>query len=410
MNVLHLVAGDLKAGAARGAYWLHQGLLQLNVNSRILTNSRDTLSDDHVDTVNVTFLDRVRNSFRNRIDQLPVKMYPRRNTQAFSTSLTGYDFRKHPSYKWADILHLHWINGGFVNIAHLENIEKPIVWTLRDMWPLTGGCHVAMDCMKYTAGCGACPQLGSQAQRDLSSAIITRKKKVFPSSINIVGISEWISGCARDSEVFRNFRVLTIPNNINCEEFFPVDKEKCRNELGLPKDKKIVLIGAQHAHLPWKGFQYFSKADGLLESDDFHIVLFGTIDSKMLAQLKHSYTELGVLHGNDQLRQAYAAADVFVAPSVMESFGKTLAESMACKTPVVCFDATGPKDIVDHLTNGYRAKAFDAADLAAGIRWTLSHPDIESVRERARKKIVDEFDTPVIASRYTNLYAELLRS
>ena len=100
---------------------------------------------------------------------------------------------------------------------------------------------------------------------------------------------------------------------------------------------------------------------------------------------------------------------MFVAPSLMDAFGKTLAEAMACGTPVVCFDATGPKDIVDHKINGYLAKPFESEDLADGIEWVLNASNYDELCLNAREKVVREFDSEVVAKKYIKLYEEILK-
>ena len=92
----------------------------------------------------------------------------------------------------------------------------------------------------------------------------------------------------------------------------------------------------------------------------------------------------------------------------MEAFGKTLAESMSCGTPVVCFDTTGPKDIVDHKQNGYLAKPFDATDLANGIKWVLDNKNYNELCQNAREKVLRDFDSVVVAKKYIRLYEEIL--
>ena len=125
-----------------------------------------------------------------------------------------------------------------------------------------------------------------------------------------------------------------------------------------------------------------------------------------------SHAHLGFLSDTLSLRLLYAAADVFVAPSLMDAFGKTLAEAMACGTPVVCFDATGPKDIVEHRVTGYKATPFDPADLAAGIQWVLDLPREwhDALRRDARERAVKRFDSRVIAGQYKALYEEMLEA
>jgi glycosyltransferase involved in cell wall biosynthesis len=408
MRVLHFIGGELTGGAARGAYWLHEGLRRDGVDSRILTNSRETYGSAHVASVNQSGTQRIVNAVRSRMDQLPVKLYRHRKTEIFSPAMVGYDFKSHPLFTWADIIHLHWINGGFVNIGHLDAIKKPVVWTLRDMWPITGGCHVAMDCTRYQTGCGQCPQLGSSSVRDLSRITINRKKKNLPGNLTMVGISHWISQCARESSLFRERPVMTIHNNVNCQDFFPIDTASAKRILDIPVTKKVVLAGAQKGKHAWKGFNLFLQSLQHLEKENVLVLLFGETDEEELKKTGFDYKLLGTLNDLISLRVAYSAADVYVSPAVMEAFGKTIAEAMACGTPAVCFAATGPRDIVEHKTSGYAATPFDVEDLARGIRWVLAQADDPALGQRARQRVLAQFDTPVIAARYKELYTHLL--
>ena len=260
MKILHIVAGDLNGGAARGAYWLHLGLKELGVDSKIFTNSKITLSDDSIVSTIQTKKDKLFNVIRGQLNNALQLFYTKRKRIIFSSGLFGIDFTKTKEYQEADIIHLHWINGSFVNMKHLSKIEKPIVWTIRDMWPMTGGCHYAMGCEKYKTGCGNCEQLNSTSSYDLSKYILNRKKKYLPKSMKIVGISNWISDEAKQSELFKKFDVRTITNNINTQEFFPVDKKIAKEILGIKTDKKIILIGATNVNNYYKGFGKYLEA------------------------------------------------------------------------------------------------------------------------------------------------------
>ena len=92
----------------------------------------------------------------------------------------------------------------------------------------------------------------------------------------------------------------------------------------------------------------------------------------------------------------------------MEAFGKTLVEALSCGTPVVCFDATGPKDIVQHQVNGYRAKPFDSEDLAIGVRWVCSNVNPFDLVEVSNNKIPSLFGNLAIADQYIQLYKDLM--
>jgi len=411
MKILHIVAGDLNEGAGRGAYWLHTALKELGIESKILTNSKDTLGDPDVITTAKTKKDKAFNMLLSQLDNLLLVFYPKRKRVIFSTGIFGIDFTKTREYQEADIIHLHWINGGFVNIKHLSKINKPIVWTMRDMWPFTGGCHYSMGCENYKTGCGNCVQLQSNSSYDLSKFILNRKKKYLPKNMKIVGISRWLSNKAKESELFSKFDVRTIPNNINTREFFPVDKKIAREILGIKTDKKVILTGAINVSDFYKGFSKYLEAVKTLDKDKYFLCFFGKLNKDLIAVidgLGFEYKSFGYLNDNISLRLVYSCADVFVAPSLMEAFGKTVAEAMACGTPVVCFDETGPKDIVDHKQSGYLAKPFESQDLANGIEWVLNAPNYDELCKNAREKVVREFDSIVVAKKYVELYKELL--
>jgi glycosyltransferase involved in cell wall biosynthesis len=346
------------------------------------------------------------NIFRRQLDSAPLALYRNAVKSDFDTGLIGFDFTKTEEFREADLIHLHWINTGFVNVKHLASVDKPIVWTLRDMWPMTGGCHYSIDCVNYKASCGSCWQLGRTGSNDLSRWFLKRKIKYVPRKTVIVGISDWLAECARNSAIFADFDVRTIHNNIDVDDFFPVDKELARSLLGLATRKKILLAGAQDLKSRFKGFDRFLAALKMLDPGEYFLAFFGRLNEEAIRPLGFEYQNFGFLHDAISMRLVYSAADVFVGPSITEAFGKTIAEAMACGTPAVCFDSSGPKDIVDHQQNGYRARPFEAEDIANGIRWIMKS-DYRGLSENARRKITTTFDSTLIAAKYKKLYEEL---
>ncbi|WP_423747815.1 glycosyltransferase family 4 protein [Halopseudomonas nanhaiensis] len=372
------------------------------------TNSRATHGDESVVTTNLNKPQLLVNLARSQIDQSLASLYQGRSSGMFSTGLLGTDLKKSDAYRNADIIHLHWINAGFINMKHLEGIDKPLIWTMRDMWPMTGGCHYSMGCGKFESGCGSCDQLGSRSDRDLSRFVLNRKQRYLPRSMKVVGISSWLTEQARQSKLFRDFDVRTIHNNVDSSEFFPVDKALARQMLGIDTRKTIVLAGSTNAGDPYKGFGTYLESLKLLDPSQYHLCFFGKLEQSIIERLGFEYTSFGYLHDSIALRLLYSAADVFVAPSLMEAFGKTLAESMGCGTPVVCFDATGPKDIVTHQHDGFKAQPFEARSLAEGVEWIAQTPNYDELSRNARQTIVNKFDSRVIARQYQALYEEVL--
>jgi len=268
MKILHVVAGSLNGGAARGALWLHEGLRCQGVDSKILTQFPSNIEN----TVSITSpnrLKRVKLKIEHRIENYWLSQYPNKQNRIFSTGLIGNDITVMPEYKDTDIIHLHWINNDMLSIKDIGKIEKPIVWTLRDMWPMTGGCHYSMDCTHYEAGCGNCEQLNSTNASDLSSTILDKKKNLFPKDMKLVGISRWISAMAQNSDLFKNFDIRTISNNINTNDFIPIDKDIARNILGLDTKKKVILVGSTNIKDFYKGSGKFIEALDLLDTKKF---------------------------------------------------------------------------------------------------------------------------------------------
>lgn len=268
-----------------------------------------------------------------------------------------------------------------------------------------------MDCARYEVGCGKCPQLKSCREHDLSRLVVAGKRALFPSDMRVVGISPWLSDCATRSQVFAGHQVTTIPNCIDVGEFFPVDKGMARQALGLPQNGKVILFGSQGLDDFYKGLDLFADAIGADMLKDAMLVSFGHGGNRFSSVSEVPAVSLGFLRDAVSLRLAYSAADVFVAPSRMDAFAKTIVEAMACAVPVVCFDATGPGGIVEHEVTGYKATPFDPRSLRQGIEWVLSLDDDAHKRigHAARQRALETYDAPVVARRYRDLYEEMLR-
>jgi len=278
------------------------------------------------------------------------------------------------------------------------------------MWPMTGGCHLSLDCEKYKTGCGNCPQLNGAFGKDFTRHAVKAKRSAFR-RVQPVGISDWVTSQLNSSTVFGDNNAITIYNNVDFSVFFPANKEFSKESLGLTTKKKIILSGSTNCGDFYKGFSLFSESLKSLDKDDYFICIFGKLDAAAIAAMEATgfeYKALGFLHDDVSMRLAYNAADVFVAPSIQEPFGKTLVEALACKVPVVCFDATGPAGIVEHKVNGYKAKAFEPEDMATGTDWVVKQSNYATLSNDARNSAMKKFDSVVIADKYIKIYSDLL--
>ncbi len=409
MKIVHLSSGDLDGGAARGAYWLHRALRESGMDSRMLVQNK--LSDDPSVLAYGTAW---QNRLARRADKLPLRLYKRRQDVIFSPATLVRPVQRAVNALAPDIVNLHWVNDGFVSPESVAGIRAPIVWTLRDLWPMTGGCHYAGSCTKFTAGCGACPVLGSDSPRDLSAWLHARKRRSWRATpITVVALSRWLAEQAGRSSLFAQSDIVVIPNALDVRVFRPSPREAARAALGLPQDKRLVLFGAMYPlSEPRKGFAAFARATELLatreQAHSTEAVVFGNLrGAQPELGLKAHY--LGALSEDAALALAYAAADVTVMPSLEEAFGKVAMESLACGTPVVCFEGGGPADIVDHFQNGYLARHGDAADLAAGIEAMLD-ADAPALARAALDKVHSQYTFEHQAGQYAQLYERVLGS
>lgn len=408
MKVLIVSASDINGGAARAAYRLHVALLSRGLKSQMLVQAK--YSDDHSVIGPETKVKKAVGMARPTVDLIPVRGYQKSTATLFSPSWVPFSsLAEKINALNPDIVHLHWIAGGMFRIEDLSKIKKPIVWSLHDMWAFTGGCHYDNECSGYKAKCGFCPVLGSKKEKDLSRKVWIRKHKTFSTLQNctIIGLSKWLTECARESSLFADRKVVNIPNPIDTSVFSPFSKSKARQLLALPQDKQLVLFGAMSAVSdPRKGFGELIKSlDNV--SQECELVVFGSSKPRERQGFKQKAHYLGQLHDDVSLRLAYSAADVMVVPSLQENLANTIVESLACGTPVVAFGIGGNADLIVHKKSGYLAHPFDTKDLGLGIRWVLEHENLEKLAEFSREKIVREFDSELVAERCVAIYEKL---
>ncbi len=343
---------------------------------------------------------------RSKIESLPKYAFPHREGGLFSPGYVGKDWTKTEQYKQADIVHLHWVNRGMLSIEGFNKITKPCVWTLRDMWPFTGGCHYSMECRRYETLCGACPKLGSNKSHDFSTKIQRRKMDWNLEQTTFVGISDWISSCAAKSSVLKEQDIRTIYNSIDTSAFFGAPKKEARKKLGLPLERPILLHGALSLSDAYKGSALLESAKKKLSVHGLYTCSFGAIGDRIEIKSDRNF---GLLQADETLRLLYSAADVLAFPSVQEAFGKVLAEAMACGTPAVVFGDTGPGEIVKHKASGYAAVPFDVEDFARGIEWLLADRHrLDMISDEARLQAHQRFSPKVGAMKYLSLYDGLL--
>jgi glycosyltransferase involved in cell wall biosynthesis len=317
----------------------------------------------------------------------------------FNPGVFGSNISKHPLIQQADIVHLHWVNFGFLSvddIASLTRLNKPIFWTLHDMWAFTGGCHHSGDCDHFQQSCGDCKFVKNPNPNDFSHRMWGAKKEGFASkNLHIITCSDWLGNRAKQSSILRDHDIQTIPNAIDTEFFSPT-----ANSLGLDSSKKYILFVAMRVNAPAKGFHLLKEALQFIDSATTELLIVGGEMAEDLPLRSHSF---GQVSNPAKMRDIYAAADVFVTPSLEENLPNTIMEAMACGTACVGFQVGGIPEMIEHQKTGYVAKAFDPADLAKGINWCL---ESTTAGKKSRERAVNLYNQKIVAQQHLAYYAK----
>lgn len=412
VQVLHISTYDGR-GAGRAAHRLNRGLQAIGVDSQMLVQSKS--SDDHSVLAPQTRLEKGIAKLRPSLSRLPLSFYPKRESTDFYPSWLPDTIYQRVNLLQPDIINLHWLCDGLLEVKSLVKFKQPLIWTLHDMWAFTGGCHYSQGCNRYIDTCGACPQLASTMAQDLSQCQWQRKAKALKDlNLTVVSPSEWLAKCARSSSIFCNKRVEVIPNGIDSERYKPIDRKIARKILRLPQDKRFILFGAMQAiQNRRKGFNLLQATLNDLSktswSDRLELIVFGSSQPKEQMDLGFKTHYLGRLSDDVALSLVYAAADVFVAPSVEDNLPNTIMEAIACGTPCVAFNIGGMPDMIEHQKNGYLANPYKVEDLAQGIIWIIENQDRhQKLCQRARQKVEVEFTLKTQAKSYFELYLDIL--
>ncbi|MBQ0050143.1 MAG: glycosyltransferase [Bacteroidales bacterium] len=403
MNILIVNTAEKTGGAAIAARRLMEALNANGVKARMLVRDKQS---DHLCVSALPRSPWLKMKFL--WERLVVWMHQRfRKKHIWDVDIAnvGTDITRLPEFRWADVIHLHWVNQGFLSLKDIERIldsGKRVLWTLHDQWPTTAVCHYAANCNRFTEHCSHCPQMQSTHERDLAWRIFERKRSLYQkiNRITFIGCSEWICQEARKSALLRGVdservngsmspcRVVHIPNTIDQSVFRPTDSKAARLRFGLPLDRKLLLFSSLKVTDERKGVRYLLEACCILadqhpeESSAYTIVMVG---KQSALQQSSSIPIISLPYMSDECEMAllYAAIDVFVTPSLQDNLPNTIVEAMSVGTPCVAFAVGGIPEMIHHLEDGFLATPRDAQSLADGIRYVLADANHGRLAARA---------------------------
>jgi glycosyltransferase involved in cell wall biosynthesis len=317
-----------------------------------------------------------------------------------------------PELKDIDIINLHWIE--FLlspnNLEMLVRTGKPIVWTLHDMKPFTGGCHYSAGCSEYLRDCSSCMQLDGNTRSVPEQMLALKKSVLEKANLTIVSPSRWLADAARRSSLFGDRRIEVIPNGIDTECYVPHDKAAAKRHWGIEPSRTVLLFGAQDGREKRKGYAQLLEAlrpiSEQLKQAGAVVLLFGRSADETLPLPS---VAIGTIESDEEMAWAYSAADLFILPSLEDNLPNTLLESLACETPVVAFDTGGVRDIVD-VSTGIVVEQGSVSALSDAIVQLVQDGELrKTMGQQGRQKMVQGFTTDHQARRYAALFDKLVK-
>lgn len=417
MRVLILNTSEKTGGAAVAAGRLMDALNNNGVKARMLVRDKQT------SRITVAGLPRPLSQQWHFLWERWVVFchlhFSKRHLFEIDIANAGADITRMREFKEADVIHIHWINQGFLSLRGIRKIldsGKPVVWTMHDVWPATAICHYTRGCAHFKSRCHSCRLLpGDGGENDLSSRIWEGKRRMLNGrNVHFVTCSRWLEGEAGQSALIAGHPITSIPNPIDTHVFMRGDKRKARMASSLPLDKKVILFVSQKVTDARKGMEFFVGAmERMVEScpemrETTVVAVLGGHAEDVVARLPLKACPLGYVSDERRIAAIYNAADVFVLPSLEDNLPNTVMEAMACGVPCVGFEVGGIPEMIDHLENGYVAKFRDVADLAEGIRWVLGGGGGVRLSDNCLRKVAAAYSQRSVALRYIDVYNKAL--
>lgn len=404
IKVIHLSHSYSNGGAAIACQRIHLAVSQ-KISSQVLINDGKSLCCSNVINISSSKIEAYKNKIKTYLENKMKLAFGYKDGYSSlsifnSGILKKYEYILHS----ADIIHLHWINKNLISIEEIKQINKPIIWTLHDMWMFMNARHYSNASVELTF-----------LNRIIEKIVFLRKKNNWINlNIHVVVPSQWMEKCFKQSIWSKYFNCTVIPNPIDLKIWGAKGIKKSRELLGLSDKSRIVLFGAVGGTTDRrKGFAYLESAIKILACNynkSYNIVLATFGGDDFINNINGiDVINFGKISDANILSNIYSAADVFVSPATQEAFGQTSLESLACGTPVIAFDETGAEDLIEHKINGYLAKNSSVDDLLKGIIWSLENYNRSEIMNNCRRSVL-KFDSGIIADKYIEMYKRILIS
>lgn len=333
-----------------------------------------------------------------------------------SLNLFGSDYAREV-IRLADIVHLHWFNNETLAVRDFSLLDKKCVVTLHDEWLYCGAEHHAMGEPAYRRVTDGYLASNKDVRWiDLNRLIWCLKMKhIYPLKGIIYTVpSVWMQERALASRILRGKDVRVVPNPVDPLVFRRV-RSDLRSNWRVAEDVFVITFGAVGGSGSFiKGYDLLLAALKIFRerhkvSEKLLLVSFGGRKKGSTLASGYRVLDLGRITSEESLAQIYSSSSIVVVPSRVESFGQVAAESLCCETPVVAFDYSGLRDVIQHKVTGFLAEPHSPEALADGIEWLyfMSQADRAKMGTLGRKDMARRFSPDVVGKVLLGIYQEI---
>jgi glycosyltransferase involved in cell wall biosynthesis len=401
MKILHICTHDL-GGAAAAAIRLHNALLKNRIDSNFLflNNNKNSVQHAYVhehkkNNITKKLIRKVRpKQTQNFVNHTKLLQKPKLASK-FSFAKSDFDIKSNPIFKKADIINLHWVADFIDYPSFFSKLKKPVVWTLHDMYPFSGGFHYSGDCEKF-----------QDEYSCLDQEIFEEKKKAIDNfkNLSIVCPSKWLLAESQKSILLKRFFHYHIPYSLDLSVFKSYVKNESRNIFNIPLGKKVLLFVSANVDAPRKGLDLLITALTSVNWDNLIVCALGKSSNTNNFE---NLISIDYLDDFQKLAMLYSSVDAVVLPSRQDNLPNVMLESLACGTPVISYEVGGMKDVIETGFNGILASRLNSDTLADAISDFLSGKynfDAQAIRQFS----AEQFNDNLQSQRYCELYQKLV--
>jgi len=417
-----------QGGAAQACIRLHHGLLNSKINTNLLLKkSTGFVRNSYLCAPKIlkrlSFRERLIGKLCKFLYQLEFVRRPRSESdekwdflnnrphslEFFSFPDSNYDITESPLYREADIIHFHWVADFLDWESFFRKNTKPIVWTLHDQNPFLGGQHYDERYLGVDDRGFPIPRRKTRLELSKESQLLKVKHRALNGNpkIWVVAPSKWLGTSSQNSGLFGRFNHRRISYGVPINVFKPLNRDFCREILGFPKNKIILLFVAESLENSRKGYIYLKKALELLGQQFSDMLILCSIGGKSELEETKFVMELGKIQDERLMAMAYSAADLFIIPSLEDNLPNTMLESLCCGTPVLGFPTGGILETIEDGINGLLCDEISIQALRNSLVKFLSK-EFQFDRLFISTKAQEKFSIEKQACGYIKLYNEIM--